>query len=124
MQVVLGTPGRALVLEIKTVSTPRMTDEIMDRTEPIKRAPEFAAEERMKALTNCRRRGDLECLVGTDRTNELFVALVRLGTSGECHSDRRVVGISSEEGEYVIGFNLELPVRLNHLSVAMSASRM
>jgi hypothetical protein len=52
VQAVLSTPGRALVIEIETVSTPGVADEVMDSTEPIKRAAEFTAEERMKAFSN------------------------------------------------------------------------
>ena len=37
MQTVLSAPGRALVIEIETVSTPGMTDEVTDGTKPIKR---------------------------------------------------------------------------------------
>ncbi len=44
MQAVLSDPGCALVIEIETVCTPGMTDEVMDGTEPIKRATELTAE--------------------------------------------------------------------------------
>jgi len=44
MQAVLSAPGRVLVIEIETVSTPGMTDEVMDRTKAIKRATERTVE--------------------------------------------------------------------------------
>jgi hypothetical protein len=44
MQAVLGTPGRTLVVEIETVTTPGMTDEVMDGAKPIKRAAELTVE--------------------------------------------------------------------------------
>ena len=52
VQPVLSLPGRALVIEIETVSIPDMTDEVMNGAEPIERATELTAEERMKALSN------------------------------------------------------------------------
>ena len=124
MQAVLNAPGRALMIEIETVSTPGMTDEVMDGKKAIKRASEPTIEERMKALSSGDGRGDLESPMGTYIKDELLVALIWFGTTGECNSYRRAADVSSEEGEEAIGFNLELSVRLNHLGIAMSASRM
>ena len=50
VQAILSAPGRALVLEIETVSTPGMTDEVMDGAKPVKRATQLTVEERMKTL--------------------------------------------------------------------------
>jgi hypothetical protein len=44
MQSVLSPPGRTLVIEPETVSTPGMTDEVMNCTKPIKCATERAVE--------------------------------------------------------------------------------
>ena len=44
MQAVLSPPGRTLVIETETVSTPGMTDEVMNCTKPIKCATERAVE--------------------------------------------------------------------------------
>ncbi len=122
MQAVLSAPGRAFVIETETVSTPGMADEVMNGTEPIERATKLAAEEGMKALSNGRGRGDLQSLIGAHRTDELFVAFIGSDTTSEYHSYRPMVGMSSEEGVQVIRFHLKLPVRLNHLGIAMSAS--
>jgi hypothetical protein len=88
MQAVLSVPGRALVIEIETVSTPGMTDEVVDRTKPIKRTAELTVQERMKALAGGGARGDLESPIGAYRKDELFVAFIGLGTTGEHHSYR------------------------------------
>ena len=50
MQVVLNAPGCALVIEIESVSTPGVADEVMDGTEAIECTGELTAEERMKPL--------------------------------------------------------------------------
>lgn len=50
VEAILSSPGRALVIEIEAVSTRRMTDEVMDCTEPIKRTSELTAKKGMKAL--------------------------------------------------------------------------
>lgn len=44
VQAVLNAPGSTLVIELETVATPGMTDEIMDRTKAIKRATELTVE--------------------------------------------------------------------------------
>ena len=55
MKVVLSAPGRTLVGEIEAESTPGMSNEIVDSAEPVERATEFTAEERMKTFLSCRR---------------------------------------------------------------------
>lgn len=44
MQVVLCTPGRALIIEIEAVSTPGVPYEVVNGTEPIKGASELTVE--------------------------------------------------------------------------------
>ena len=122
MHLVLSAPGRALVIETETVSIPGVADEIMDGTEPIERATELTAEERMKTLSNGGGRGDLESPIGAHRTDELFVAFIGLDTTSEGHSYRPVAAVSSEEAEEVIRLRLKLPVCLDHACIAMSAS--
>jgi hypothetical protein len=50
VQSVLNSPGCALVIESEAVSTPSMTDEVMDCSEPIKGATDLTAKEGMKTL--------------------------------------------------------------------------
>ena len=101
-----------------------MTDEIVDGTKAIKRTTERTVEERMQALPSSGGRGDLERPIGAYRNDELFVVFIGMRTTGEGHSDRSVAAFSSEEAEEVIRFQLELPVRPDHLGIAMSASRL
>jgi hypothetical protein len=124
MQAVLSVPSRALVIEIEPVSTAGMTDDVMDRTKPIQRTAELTVEERMKALAGGEGRGDLESPMGAYRKDELFIAFIGPGTTGERHSYRPVAGASCKESEEVIRFQLQLPVRVNDLGIAMSASGM
>ncbi len=44
VQAVLSAPGRALTIEIETVTTPGMTDEVVNGTKPIKGASELTVE--------------------------------------------------------------------------------
>ncbi len=124
MQPVLSPPGRGLVVEIETVATPGMADEVMDGTKPVERTPDLTVEERMKALPSGSGRGHLESPIGAHRQDELFVAFVGLGATGEGHSHSTVAGVSSQESEKMIRFHLESPVGLNHLGIAMSTPRM
>ncbi len=121
MQAVLHAPGRALVIEIEAIATPGMADEIMDRTKAIERTTKLTVEQRMKPVPSGGGRGDLECPNGAYRKDELFVAFIGVGATGERHSDRPVAGVSGKDGEQVIRLQLKLPVRLNHPGIAMSA---
>lgn len=124
VEAVLSAPGRALTIEIEAVSAPGMTDEVVDRTKTIEGAGETTVEQGVKALPGSGGRGDLERRVRTCRADELFIAFIRTGATREHHSYRPVAGVSSEEGEQVIRFHLELPVSRNHLGIAMSAPRL
>ncbi len=124
VEAVLSAPGRALVIEIEPVSAPGMTDEIVDGTKAIKRTTERTVEERMQALPGSGGRGDLERPFGAYGNDELCVVFVGVRTTGEGHSDHSVAAFSSEEAEEVIGLQLELSVRPDHLGIAMSASRL
>ncbi len=100
-----------------------MTDEVMDGTKSIKGACEPAVDEGMKAPSGGDGRSDLEGSVGTYVADEFFVAFIWSGASRE-HDSNGVASVLGEEGEEAIRFNLELPVRLDHFRIAMSASRM
>jgi len=106
VEAVLSVPGGALVIESKTVSTPGMSDDVMDGAKPVERTAELAVEKRMKALAGGGGRGDLECPNGAYGKDELFVAFVGLGTLGERHPNRLVTDASSKESEEVIRFPL------------------
>ena len=54
VKMVLSAPGRTLVGEIEAVSVPGMSNEIVDSAEPVERAAELTAEQRMKTLFSCR----------------------------------------------------------------------
>jgi hypothetical protein len=47
VQAVLNHPSHALAMKIEAVSTPGVTDQVMDGTKPIKRATEPTVEKRM-----------------------------------------------------------------------------
>jgi hypothetical protein len=49
MQAVLHYPRSALIAEIETISTPGVTDQVVNGTESVKRATELTAEKRMNA---------------------------------------------------------------------------
>jgi len=124
METVLRVPRRALVMKIKAVSAPGMAEDVMDRTKPVKCATELTVQERMKARAGGGGRGDLESPLGAYREDELAVAFVGLGTTGEDHSYRPPALATGKQSEQVIRFPLQLPVRLNDLGIAMSASRL
>ncbi len=69
IQVVLSAPRRTLVIEIETVTSPGVTDEVMDSTEPVECATEFTAQQRMEPLSNGHGRGDLQNSVPAYRTD-------------------------------------------------------
>ena len=48
--------GRAFVFEIKAISIPGVTDEVVNGTETIERASELTAEEGVEALSTARLR--------------------------------------------------------------------
>lgn len=77
----------------------------------------------MKPFPSSGGRGDLERPKCSYRKDELLVAFIGVRTPGEHHSGRPLAAASGEEVEQVIRFHLELPVRLNDLWIAMSASR-
>jgi len=60
MQVVLSAPRRTLVIEIETVTTPCVTDEVMNGTEPVKCTTEFTAQQRMEPPSHGHGRGDFQ----------------------------------------------------------------
>jgi len=76
----------------------------------------------MKPLPSSCGRSDLDGPTGACRKNELFVGCIGVSTTGEHHSAFPPAGVSGKDGEQAICFNLELPVRLNHPGIAMSAS--
>lgn len=57
---VLSAPGRTFVGEIEAITAPGMSNEIVDGAEPVKRATEFTAQQRMKTFFNSRGCCDLE----------------------------------------------------------------
>jgi hypothetical protein len=69
VQTVLSAPRRTLVIEIETVTTPGVTDEVMDRTEPVECTTEFTAQQRMEPLSNGDGRGDLQNSAPAYRTD-------------------------------------------------------
>ncbi len=76
VQAVLSVPGRAFVLEIEAESIPGVSNEVMNRTKPIKGPTELTTQQWMKALSGGDGRGDLECPVGANRKDQFFVAFV------------------------------------------------
>jgi hypothetical protein len=50
VQAVWSPPGRALVVEPKTVSTPGVADEVMDGMKPVKHTADLTVEEWTKSL--------------------------------------------------------------------------
>ena len=122
MQAVLSPPGSALVVETETISAPGMSDKVMNGAESIEGATELTTEQRMKTLSAGRCCGDFESPVAPDPTDEFLVAFIGFDTTGEHHAYLAVTGLSSEDGIQAIGFYLQLPVCLDHLGIAMSAS--
>ena len=52
MEAVLSRPGRGLVFEIETESTSGMPEEVVDGAEPVERATELAAKQRMHTFSS------------------------------------------------------------------------
>ena len=87
MQAVLNAPRCTFVIEVEAVTTPGMTDKVVDGTEPVERATEFTVQQWMEPLSNGHRRGDLQNSVRAYRTDQLFVTLIWSRAVGERNSN-------------------------------------
>jgi hypothetical protein len=52
VELVLSPPGSALVRKIEPVSAPGVTYEVVNGAEPVKRAAELTAEQRMETISH------------------------------------------------------------------------